>query len=97
MEKKKRNRRIIPVEEIQRNNLLWPSLDWVTRKMVSLKLLVSIQSIRNYTKDGLLTEYKIGLKQKDIRYKREEVDAAIESGLLEKYQHKTTREFIFRR
>lgn len=66
----------------------------MSRKKVADYFDVSIQTIINYTKKGFLTAYKIRRK---VFYRELEVMEAIQNGMVVKYQHETTREFIFRR
>lgn len=56
--------------------------------------LKSIQTVINYTRQGLLTAYKIGRR---VLYNEEEVTAAIQCGLVTRYQHASTRNYIFKR
>lgn len=64
----------------------------ITRKEVANYLKVSVQSVINYTNSGLLTSYKIGRR---VLYNEAEVIAAIQSCVVKRYQHESTRLFIF--
>lgn len=61
------------------------------RKYLKLK---SIQTVINYTKQGLLTAYKIGRR---VLYNEDEVAAAVQCGFVTRYQHESTRNYIFKR
>lgn len=56
--------------------------------------LKSIQTVINYTKQGLLTAYKIGRR---VLYNEDEVAAAVQCGFVTRYQHASTRNYIFKR
>lgn len=72
-----------------------PSLDitkMITRDKVAEYLKVSIQTVINYTNRGLLVAHKIGRR---VLYNEDEVIAAIQSCAVKRYQHETTRLYIF--
>lgn len=48
--------------------------DWISRKNVCEMLGISLVTLSSWTKQGILTSYKIG---NQIRYIREEVELAI--------------------
>ena len=64
----------------------------ITREKVAEYLKVSIQTVINYTNRGLLVAHKIGRR---VLYNEEEVRAAIQSCAVKRYQHETTRLYIF--
>ena len=66
----------------------------ITRKEVATYLNVKIQTVINYTKRGLLTAYKIGHR---VLYNENEVVEALASGQVTRYQHESTRQYIFKR
>lgn len=72
-----------------------PELDitrMITREKVAEYLKVSIQTVINYTNRGLLVAHKIGRR---VLYNEEEVRAAIQSCAVKRYQHESTRLYIF--
>lgn len=72
-----------------------PSLDitkMITRDKVAEYLKVSIQTVINYTNRGLLVAHKIGRR---VLYNEDEVIAAIQSCAVKRYQHESTRLYIF--
>lgn len=72
-----------------------PSLDitkMITRVKVAEYLKVSIQTVINYTNRGLLVAHKIGRR---VLYNEDEVVAAIQSCAVKRYQHESTRLYIF--
>lgn len=72
-----------------------PELDitrMITREKVAEYLKVSIQTVINYTNRGLLVAHKIGRR---VLYNEEEVRAAIQSCTVKRYQHESTRLYIF--
>lgn len=64
----------------------------ITREKVAEYLKVSIQTVINYTNRGLLVAHKIGRR---VLYNEEEVRAAIQSCAVKRYQHESTRLYIF--
>lgn len=66
----------------------------ITRKEVADYLKVSVQSVINYTNRGLLTSYKIGRR---VLYSEAEVIAALQSSAVKRYQHESTRIYIFKK
>lgn len=74
-----------------------PSLDiakMITRHQVADYLKVSIQTVINYTNRGLLTAHKIGRR---VLYNEDEVKAALQSCAVKRYQHESTRLYIFKK
>lgn len=72
-----------------------PTLDitkMITREKVAEYLKVSIQTVINYTNRGLLVAHKIGRR---VLYNEDEVVAAIQSCAVKRYQHESTRLYIF--
>lgn len=72
-----------------------PMLDitkMITREKVAEYLKVSIQTVINYTNRGLLVAHKIGRR---VLYNEDEVVAAIQSCAVKRYQHESTRLYIF--
>ena len=72
-----------------------PELDitrMITREKVAEYLKVSIQTVINYTNRGLLVAHKIGRR---VLYNEEEVRSAIQSCAVKRYQHESTRLYIF--
>lgn len=72
-----------------------PALDitkMITRDQVAEYLKVSIQTVINYTNRGLLIAHKIGRR---VLYNEDEVMAAIQSCAVKRYQHESTRLYIF--
>ena len=72
-----------------------PALDitkMITREKVAEYLKVSIQTVINYTNRGLLVAHKIGRR---VLYNEDEVVAAIQSCAVKRYQHESTRLYIF--
>lgn len=72
-----------------------PALDitkMITREKVAEYLKVSIQTVINYTNGGLLVAHKIGRR---VLYNEDEVVAAIQSCAVKRYQHESTRLYIF--
>ena len=72
-----------------------PELDitrMITREKVAEYLKVSIQTVINYTNRGLLVAHKIGRR---VLYNEAEVRAAIQSCAVKRYQHESTRLYIF--
>ena len=72
-----------------------PTLDitkMITREKVAEYLKVSIQTVINYTNKGLLIAHKIGRR---VLYNEDEVIAAIQSCAVKRYQHESTRLYIF--
>lgn len=72
-----------------------PALDitkMITREKVAEYLKVSIQTVINYTNRGLLVAHKIGRR---VLYNEDEVVAAIQSCTVKRYQHESTRLYIF--
>lgn len=72
-----------------------PTLDitkMITREKVAEYLKVSIQTVINYTNRGLLVAHKIGRR---VLYNEDEVIAAIQSCAVKRYQHESTRLYIF--
>lgn len=72
-----------------------PMLDitkMITREKVAEYLKVSIQTVINYTNRGLLIAHKIGRR---VLYNEDEVIAAIQSCTVKRYQHESTRLYIF--
>lgn len=65
----------------------------ITRKRVAEYLKVSIQSVINYTNRGLLVAHKIGRR---VLYNEDEVIAALQSCAVKRYQHESTRLYIFK-
>ena len=66
----------------------------ITRKEVATYLNVKIQTVINYTKRGMLTAYKIVHR---VLYNENEVVEALASGQVTRYQHESTRQYIFKR
>lgn len=66
----------------------------ITRQKVAEYLKVSIQSVINYTNRGLLVAHKIGRR---VLYNEDEVVAAIQSCTVKRYQHESTRLYIFKK
>lgn len=64
----------------------------ITRDKVAEYLKVSIQTVINYTNRGLLVAHKIGRR---VLYNEDEVMAAIQSSAVKRYQHESTRLYIF--
>lgn len=64
----------------------------ITRDKVAEYLKVSIQTVINYTNKGLLIAHKIGRR---VLYNEDEVKAAIQSCAVKRYQHESTRLYIF--
>lgn len=64
----------------------------ITREKVAEYLKVSIQTVINYTNRGLLIAHKIGRR---VLYNEDEVVAAIQSCAVKRYQHESTRLYIF--
>lgn len=64
----------------------------ITREKVAEYLKVSIQTVINYTNRGLLVAHKIGRR---VLYNEDEVIAAIQSCAVKRYQHESTRLYIF--
>lgn len=64
----------------------------ITREKVAEYLKVSIQTVINYTNRGLLIAHKIGRR---VLYNEDEVVAAIKSCAVKRYQHESTRLYIF--
>ena len=72
-----------------------PTIDitkMITRDQVAEYLKVSIQTVINYTNRGLLIAHKIGRR---VLYNEDEVMAAIQSCVVKRYQHESTRLYIF--
>ena len=72
-----------------------PTLDitkMITRDQVAEYLKVSIQTVINYSNRGLLIAHKIGRR---VLYNEDEVMAAIQSCAVKRYQHESTRLYIF--
>lgn len=72
-----------------------PMLDitkMITRQKVAEYLKVSIQTVINYTNRGFLVAHKIGRR---VLYNEDEVVAAIQSCAVKRYQHESTRLYIF--
>jgi len=64
----------------------------ITRDKVAEYLNVSIQTVINYTNKGWLVAYKIGRR---VLYNADEVLAAIQTSSVKRYQHESTRTYIF--
>lgn len=82
------------MEDVQEQETL-PTLDitkMITRHKVAEYLKVSIQTVINYTNRGLLVAHKIGRR---VLYNEDEVKAAIQSCAVKRYQHESTRLYIF--
>lgn len=65
---------------------------FLTRQETADMLHVTVQTIINYTNRGLLSVHKIGRR---VLYNLEEVMAAVQSEQVKRYQHESTRVFIF--
>lgn len=65
---------------------------FLTRQETAEMLHVTVQTIINYTNRGLLSVHKIGRR---VLYNLEEVMAAVQSEQVKRYQHETTRMYIF--
>ena len=63
----------------------------ITRKEVAEYLKVSIQSVINYTNQGLLSSYKLGRR---ILYNESEVIAALQNCAVKPYQHEIENKHI---
>lgn len=82
------------MEDVQELETI-PTLDitkMITRDKVAEYLKVSIQTVINYTNRGLLVAHKIGRR---VLYNEDEVKAAIQSCAVKRYQHESTRLYIF--
>ncbi len=64
----------------------------ITRDKVAEYLNVSIQTVINYTNRGWLVAHKIGRR---VLYNETEVLEAIQSNGVKRYQHESTRTYIF--
>ena len=64
----------------------------ITRHKVAEYLKVSIQTVINYTNQGLLVAHKIGRR---VLYNEAEVLDAIQNKGVKRYQHESTRMYIF--
>ncbi len=64
----------------------------ITRDKVAEYLNVSIQTVINYTNKGWLVAHKIGRR---VLYNETEVLEAIQSNGVKRYQHESTRTYIF--
>lgn len=64
----------------------------ITREKVAEYLKVSIQTVINYTNRGLLIAHKIGRR---VLYNEDEIVTAIHSCAVKRYQHESTRVYIF--
>lgn len=64
----------------------------ITREKVAEYLNVSIQTVINYTNKGWLVAHKIGRR---VLYNEDEVIGAIQSNGVKRYQHESTRTYIF--
>lgn len=83
------------VKSSSQREVATPELDitrMITREKVAEYLKVSIQTVINYTNRGLLVAHKIGRR---VLYNEEEVRAAIQSCAVKRYQHESTRLYIF--
>ncbi len=59
----------------------YPQNKLLTRKEVSDYLKISIMTVHNWTRNGILTAYRIGNK---LRYKQSEIDTALNTINLKK-------------
>lgn len=64
----------------------------ITRDKVAEYLNVSIQTVINYTNKGWLIAHKIGRR---VLYNEDEVLEAIQCSSVKRYQHESTRTYIF--
>lgn len=64
----------------------------ITRDKVAEYLNVSIQTVINYTNKGWLVAHKIGRR---VLYSEDEVLEAIQCSGVKRYQHESTRTYIF--
>lgn len=64
----------------------------ITREKVAEYLNVSIQTVINYTNKGWLVAHKIGRR---VLYNEDEVIGAIQNNGVKRYQHESTRTYIF--
>ena len=92
---------VVTAKSLQRSTLheqvTTPDLDitkMITREKVAEYLKVSIQTVINYTNRNLLVAHKIGRR---VLYNEDEVKAAIQSCAVKRYQHESTRLYIFKK
>lgn len=64
----------------------------ITRDKVAEYLNVSIQTVINYTNRGWLVAHKIGRR---VLYNEDEILTAIQTSSVKRYQHESTRTYIF--
>jgi excisionase family DNA binding protein len=62
--------------------------DYVTRKEAAKILSVSLVTLSKYTKQGKLTEYRLG---HTLRYKRHEIESALENTCNAKHKRQKLR------
>jgi excisionase family DNA binding protein len=65
--------------------------EYLTRSQTAKLLKVSIQTVINYTKRGLLTSYKIGRR---VLYNAQAVRDAVNKESIVFYQHESTRTYL---
>lgn len=85
-----------PLDSQQREDVEQTPLNlqkMITRDKVAEYLKVSIQSVINYTNRGLLVAHKIGRR---VLYNEDQVIAALQSCAVKRYQHESTRLYIFK-
>lgn len=95
--KRKLNLMMLPEQEIQTPLVESPCkrmdiTKLITRDKVAEYLNVSIQTVINYTNKGWLVAHKIGRR---VLYNEDEVIEAIQSSSVKRYQHESTRTYIF--
>lgn len=81
-----------PEEDVRVANLDISKM--ITRNKVAEYLKVSVQTVINYTNRGLLTAHKIGRR---VLYNEAEVTAALQTCAVKRYQHESTRLYIFKK
>ena len=77
--------RKVITDSLRENQLSKPSnpeADYLTRIETANLLRVTLPTLSEWTKRGILNSYRMGSR---IRYKRSEVNASFDSGQLQKY------------
>ena len=77
--------RKVITDSLRENQMAVPSKldnDYLTRIETAQMLRVTLPTLSDWTKRGILNSYRMGSR---IRYKRSEVNEAFDSGQLQKY------------